>query len=169
MNALRPHWLERIYPRRWRERYSEELEALIELEGVGPKATLNVILAATGEWLFDNAGLRRPMMHTYRGSIMAMARHPSAYVPLILSGLALTLLLGYLAMRGINNPGPGQGGHDEGAAARIYQLLIGSQVLIIGWFLLRWGRADPRAALTLLALQMLAIAASFVPLLILES
>jgi len=101
-------------------------------------------------------------MHTFGESVRALAGKPSGFVPLVMSGLALALLLGFLgyalATGGIVRS------EDEGVGARLYQLLIFGQVFVIGWFVLRWGPRDPLAALAVLALQALAIAASFGPL-----
>ena len=162
--SVRHQWLVRLYPRAWRERYGAELEDLLERER-GAHAAFDVLRAAAAEWLFNGSGLGERMMQTYRGSVVAMALPPSGFVPLILSGLALAELLLYLALFGA---GSGKGVHDEGAAAHIYQLLIGLQFLIIPWFALRWGLRDLRAGATLVTTQALAILASFGPLWLIE-
>lgn len=164
MSAPR-HWLVRLYPPAWRERYGDELGDLLADHRVGPRDVFDVARAALTERIHNPSGLGVPTMQTYRGSTVAMARHPSAFVPLILSGCALALLVGYLSVFGI---GSGRTAHDEGATAHLYQLLIGAQLLIIPWFALRWSWREWRAGATLLALQALAITASFAPLWLIE-
>jgi len=48
---------------------------------------------------------------------------------------------------------------DEGAAAHIWQLLVGGQIPLVGFFLIKWLSRSPRAALRILGLQ---VAAAFV-------
>jgi len=49
--------------------------------------------------------------------------------------------------------GMAQRSQDEGAAARIFQLLIAAQVPIAAWFALTWLPRAPRPATLILALQ----------------
>jgi hypothetical protein len=167
MSGKRNHWLVRLYPAAWRDRYGAELEELLKQES-SARVVFDVIRAATIEWFLDVAGMGVRRMPTYRDSVITMAKHPSAFVPTILSGLALIELLIFLAVFGIGGGSPAAGTHDEGPAAHIYQLLIGAQFLIVPWFVLRWGWRDWRAGMTLVALQMLAITVSFVPLWLIE-
>jgi len=164
MSGADHHWLVRLYPRAWRERYGDELSELIACEGGGLRAGFDVVRAAALAHIVNPSCLGGATM-SYRGNVAAMAKHPSAFVPLVLSGLALAELVAYLAIFG---PGSGAEATDEGTAARLYQLLIGLQFLIIPWFALRWGWRDLRAGATLLVLQGLAIASSFVPLWLIE-
>lgn len=91
-------------------------------------------------------------------SFTARLRRPLSLLPLIMSAAALGLVLGYLAIFGVTHE------PDEGAAAHVYQLLIGGQVPIIGLgFVTTWLRA-PRAAVQMAALQIVAILVTFVPL-----
>jgi hypothetical protein len=101
-------------------------------------------------------------MDTYTGGVGALLRKPSGYIPLVMSATALALLLRFLGVALIN--GAIQRAQDEGVGAHLYQLLIGLQLFPIGWFLLRWGSASPLAALGVLALQVAAVAVTFVPL-----
>ena len=105
-------------------------------------------------------------MQTYRGSVIAMARHPSGYRATGPVGLRAGLA-GRIPGRVRPRQRP-RAAHDEGAAAHIYQLLIGVQLLIIPWFALRWGWRDAKAGVGVLALQVLAILASFGPLWLIE-
>jgi hypothetical protein len=100
-------------------------------------------------------------MHTYRVGVGALLRKPSGYIPIVMSATALALLLGFLGVALMN--GGIQRAQDEGVGAHLYQLLIGLQVFPIGWFVLRWGPPSPLAALGVLALQVAAVAVTFVP------
>jgi hypothetical protein len=93
-----------------------------------------------------------------------LIRRASAWVPLVLSVLALGDLVLYLVFHGVV-----RGPHDEGAAARIWQLLMAGQVPIIGWFAVRWLPEGPRAGLVILGFQVAAALASALPVLLLES
>lgn len=164
--SARHHWLVRLYPAAWRERYGEELEDLLASEN-GPRAIIDVVRAAAVEWALDIAGLGVRRMPTYRSSVIAMAKHPSAYVPVILSVCALLMLAGAFTYNLVTGVVVKED-HDEGVLAHLYQIMIGVQILIIPWFALRWGWRDWRAGATLLALQVLAIAGSMVPLWLIE-
>ncbi len=65
-----------------------------------------------------------------------------------MSAAALALLLGYVAIIGVHEP---RG--DEGAAARIFQLLLVAQLPVIGFFVLKWLPQAPKKALLILILQ----------------
>ena len=166
MSGARQRWLVRLYPAAWRERYGDELAELLEHEA-GARVVLDVVRSAAVEWALEMAGLGVRTMETYRSSVIAMARRPSGYAPLILSGCALLMLAGALAYNLLTGVAVKED-HDEGVLAHLYQIMIGAQILIIPWFALRWGRRDWRAGLTLLAAQVLAIACSMVPLWLIE-
>lgn len=89
---------------------------------------------------------------------------PSAWVPLSMSLAALSLLMGYVLIFGV----PAQPEPDEGTAAHIFQFLMGGQVLVIAFFLLRWAPKFPKESLMVFTLQILAALAAFVSLFILE-
>lgn len=97
---------------------------------------------------------------------------PSAWIPLLMSGAATALVVGYLATgphaptmvldHGVLRP-------DESAAARLWQLLMIMQLPLMGWFALKWLPRDPRRAAMVLAVQALAIVVAAAPVMILES
>jgi hypothetical protein len=75
-------------------------------------------------------------------------RRPSAFLPLAMSLAAIALVVWFVATFGVvRQP------HDEGAAARLFQLLIGTQVPIVAWFALMWLPRAPRPATLVLTLQ----------------
>lgn len=84
----------------------------------------------------------------------SLMRKPSAFLPLICSAAAVGVVVGYLALHG-----PAQQA-DEGAAARLFQLLLIVQLPIIGYFAITWLPRAPRQALQVLALQLLAVVAA---------
>ena len=74
-------------------------------------------------------------------------RQPTAVLPLIMSSVALVVVLGHLAIYGVAREA------DEGAAAHLFQLLMGAQVPIIIFFLYKWIPKGSRIALSTFALQ----------------
>lgn len=85
---------------------------------------------------------------------VSLMRKPTAFLPLACSTVALSLVLGYLALYGPATQA------DEGAAARLFQLLLLIQVPLIGYFALVWLPRAPRAALQVLLLQLFGVAAA---------
>jgi hypothetical protein len=76
-----------------------------------------------------------------------LMRKPSAFLPLAMSLAALATVAAYLAVHGVvRDP-------DEGAAAHVWQLLIGGQLPIVVFFAIKWLPQAPRQALPVLALQ----------------
>ena len=86
-----------------------------------------------------------------------MLKSPGAFLPLAMSGAAFALVIGYVAAFGIvNNPRA-----DEGAAARIFQLLLIGQVPIMLFFAAQWLPKRPKNAALILALQAALIVSAF--------
>lgn len=121
------HWLVRLYPKAWRERYGDELQDLIETEGAGPRAHYDIVRAALDERLFDRSSLRAGQA-AGRGALALTLRTPSALIPLIMSAVALLVVLSTVIAVGMPHRG------DEGAAAHLFQLLIVGQVPFLVWF-----------------------------------
>jgi peptidoglycan/LPS O-acetylase OafA/YrhL len=93
---------------------------------------------------------------------LSVLKHPSAFLPLVMSVGALATVLVFLTL---NGPAPQA---DEGSAAHIWQLLIGAQVPIIVFFAFKWVPRSPRQAVTILALQCAAALVAMVPVLLLH-
>jgi hypothetical protein len=98
-------------------------------------------------------------------------RAPSAWAPLALAAAALALLGAYL----VTGPHPpnivvenGVAREDEGAVARLWQLLMLAQLVAIAVFLARWLPRAPRQAAAMLILQGLGLIAAAVPVWLLE-
>ena len=80
-----------------------------------------------------------------------LLKKPSAWLPILMSLTALAILLGYIAIFGINQePQP-----DEGTAAHLFQILMGGQALIIACFAIRYIGKFPEETFRILTLQIL--------------
>jgi hypothetical protein len=93
-------------------------------------------------------------------------RARAAWIPILMSGAAMALVLGYV-VTGPHAPNivieNGIARQDEGAAARLWQLLMVLQLPVIGWFALRWLPRAPRMAIAVLACQAIAVVAAALP------
>lgn len=90
-------------------------------------------------------------------------KQPDAWLPMLMSLVALGLVAVHVAMFGVNTSDG-----DESATARIFQLLIIGQLPIIALFALRRLTIKPREALWVLAAQVGAAAAAVALVVILE-
>ena len=88
-------------------------------------------------------------------------KHPSAFVPILMSLAALTLVLWHIAVSGVARE------PDEGTAAHLFQLLMAGQTPIVAFFALKWLRRDPRQTASILALQLAVALLAFAPVFIL--
>jgi hypothetical protein len=86
-----------------------------------------------------------------------LLKRPSGFTPIVMSSVALAIVLAYAAVHGTARQA------DEGAAAHLWQILMGGQVPIVGFFALRWLPAEPRAAVVVLAIQVAAALAAMFP------
>lgn len=93
---------------------------------------------------------------------LAMLRHPSAFLPIVLSLGALATVLLRIALVG-TDPEP-----DEGTAAHIWQLLMACQAPIALYFALRFVPRAPREALPVVGLQLAAMLAALAPVFLLK-
>ena len=89
-------------------------------------------------------------------------KHPSAFLPVLMSVGALATVMVFLAMYG---PAPQA---DEGAAAHIWQLLMALQIPLVVFFAFKWVPKSPRQAVRILALQVGAALAAMAPVFILH-
>lgn len=88
-----------------------------------------------------------------------LIRQPSAFVPLLMSLVALSLVGIAVAMHGVD----GARQPDEGAFAHLWQLMMAGQLPVIAWFAFKWLPGSPRDALPVLVLQALAGIAAAAP------
>jgi hypothetical protein len=156
------HLLLQLYPRAWRERYGEEFEALLLAGRDGIRddlgAAVNVIWSAFKERIAPApASVPGIAVVAGPGSVLALTRMPSAFLPMAMSLTALTVLGGHLMLFGIAREA------DEGAAAHIWQILMAGQIPILAAFAFKWLRRAPRLAAKVLLLQAGAALASLAP------
>jgi len=92
-------------------------------------------------------------------------KQPSAWIPLAMSFAALAMILIFVAINGFASSGNG----DEGAPARIFQLIMVAQLPIAGYFAIKWLPKQPKQSLMVLALQAVAWIIPIVTIIYLES
>jgi hypothetical protein len=91
--------------------------------------------------------------------MMPILKRPSAWVPIVLSLIALTMILVTIAIAGIPATPP----KDEGTGAHLFQLWMVLEVLMILFFAIKWLPQTPKQALQILALQVVAALAACAP------
>ena len=149
MNALLIRALLRLYPQRWRQRYGDELAALLEGQPIRVRNVVDVIGGALSQRITALA-YGQTAMSDSSGTILHFARVPSAVIPIALSFAALTVVLVSLAMSNwivVHES-------DEGAAAHLWQLCMVIQVPVLLCFALKWIRRSPKQAIFVLAIQL---------------
>ena len=90
-------------------------------------------------------------------------KKPIAWLPLVMSLVALAFLLSYIATFGVVYH------EDEGAPARLFQMLMFAQAVIIIFFAMKYLPQEPKRAATVLAMQLAAASVPIAILLILEA
>jgi cytochrome bd-type quinol oxidase subunit 2 len=90
-------------------------------------------------------------------SFGTVVRQPSALIPLGMALTALAVVLGHIALFGAAREA------DEGAAARIWQLLMLAQLPALLVFGVRWLPKAPKQAMSVLVLLVAAILAAMAP------
>jgi hypothetical protein len=93
----------------------------------------------------------------------SLFKQSSAWIPIAMSLVALAMLLGYVAIFGIVQ------NEDEGAPARVFQLIMVAQLPIAAYFAIKWLSKRPKQALLVLALQAVAWIIPIVAVMWLES
>lgn len=93
---------------------------------------------------------------------LTILKHPSAFLPILMSLGALATVLIFLALHG---PAPQA---DEGSAAHTWQLLMAGQLPIIFFFAIKWIPQSPGQAVPILALQLVAALAALAPVFLLH-
>ena len=86
----------------------------------------------------------------------APLRHWSGWLPIAIPVFLLALGLRYVAVHGLVSQA------DEGTEAHLFQLLMPVQLLVMAYFAFTWLPRASRGALPVLVLQVLAAAAVFV-------
>lgn len=83
-------------------------------------------------------------------------KKPSSWVPIAMSVVAIALILGYVAIFGVNK----RPNADEGAPARLFQLLMFSQLFVISYFIATNFPKKPKETAIIFLLQILAAASA---------
>lgn len=94
---------------------------------------------------------------TQPSNLAETLRHPSAFAPVLMSLLALSLVLFHVALYGTAREA------DEGIVAHLWQLLMALQLPIIGFFAIRFLPQHRSAAIAIVGLQFLAGVAAAAP------
>jgi len=95
----------------------------------------------------------------------SLFKQPSAWIPLAMSFVALAMIVVFVAINGFASSGNG----DEGAPARIFQLIMIAQLPIAGYFAVKWLPKQPKQSLMVLAFQAIAWVIPIVTIIYLES
>ncbi len=90
-------------------------------------------------------------------SFSSMMKHPSAFIPVTMSVIALAVVLGNVAVFGVAHEA------DEGTAAHTFQLLLLLQLPIVAFFAIKWLPRNPGVALMVLGVQAAAGLAALAP------
>jgi hypothetical protein len=86
-----------------------------------------------------------------------MIRRPSAFLPVVMSLAALAIVIIHIVRFGTARE------VDEGTSAHLWQILMAAQLPIIAFFAIKWLRPNPKPALGVLALQLVAALAAAAP------
>jgi hypothetical protein len=92
-----------------------------------------------------------------KSDIHSLMRRPSAFVPMAMSLAAFAVVVGYVAIFGAARQA------DEGAVAHIWQLLVGAQLPLIAFFMIKWLPRAPHAVWRIAALQVVAALVAIAP------
>ena len=95
-------------------------------------------------------------------TVVDLLRKPSGWLPLALSLAAIGLIVEHVAFIGVAPQA------DEVAEARIFQVLMLLDALVIGAFAVRWLLVAPKAASAVFALQLLIAAIPLITIAVLE-
>jgi hypothetical protein len=87
----------------------------------------------------------------------ALLNRPSAFIPVVMSAIALAIVFGYAVMFGVAPQA------DEGIAAHMWQILMVGQVPVIAFYAIKWLPSQRKQALLVLALQLCAALAAMFP------
>jgi hypothetical protein len=159
MNPRLARLLTRLYPPAWRDRYGEEFQALLETGPGDLRTFADSLRSALREHIIPTRG---HTMTPNPDSFATMIKRPSAFLPVAMSFIALTVVMGAVTPALIAHT-PVFRERDEGPIAHIWQLLMTVQMPIVLFFAIKWLRRAPGQTLRVLALQAGAWLASCAP------
>lgn len=158
MNKRLARILVGLYPREWQERYGREFMTLLEEEPEDAWIVFNAVRSACYERLFPTVG-SGASMSTCPQPVKAMAKLPSAYIPIVMSFASLVLVIAGIFLYGVSELR--QTG--EGAIAHTWQLLMVVQIPMLLFFVARWMPRATKRATPILLLQGVMFAAACLP------
>ena len=154
MNPRLAHLLVCLYPHTWRERYGAEFEEFLQTGDSDVRTGANVAWSAVCEHIIPNRRHEADQRRRYFGAI---AKLPSAFLPVAMSLTGLAMVLSDVAIYGVVHQA------DEGTVAHLWQLLMAGQIPVVAFFTIKWLPRAPRQTLGVLALQAGAGLASMAP------
>ena len=157
MNQRLARLLISAYPHWWRQRYGVEFEALLLAESGGFGNLADVARSAIRERILSPNGPDEPAF-----PFGLVATRPSAFLPVAMSLMALSVVIFHLFVYGIAREA------DEGTAAHIWQILMAGQLPLLALFVIKWLPRAPRYSLCVLATQVSAALASMAPVYLLK-
>jgi len=96
-------------------------------------------------------------------SLGPMVRKPSAFIPLAMSAVALTMVGGAYVFSVVTGHGGLVREPDEGSIAHLWQLLIAGQLPLLAFFAVKWLPRTPKYAIYVLGIQVAAVLAAMAP------
>ena len=129
----------------WGQAMSRELDH-IESDWRALRWSVGCVVAS-----YTERGHERPK------SLGAVARKPSAFLPMAMSLAAFTIVLVSIGIFGVVHE------TDEGATAHIWQLLMAGQMPVLAFFIVKWLPRAPRQTLLILAFQIGAALTAMAP------
>ena len=90
-------------------------------------------------------------------TIPIIIRKPSAFLPVVMSFFALSIIFIHILLYGIARQA------DEGTAAHLRQLLMALQLPIILYFAIRWLPQYPKLAFVILVIQVVSALTALAP------
>jgi hypothetical protein len=147
----------RLYPAPWRRRYGSEFEDLLHSEALGLFTLFDLVWSATLENLHPTIGAGMNSISLNRYSVGVLVKQPTAFLPLLMSVAALSIVLVTLIFFGIHRQA------DEGTSAHLWQLLMVGQLPMLAFFVFRWWPRAPKQTVVVLAIQTTAFLLSLAP------
>ncbi len=143
-----------LYPKPFRESFAEGMVQtfgdLCRERANGSAAKLLAFVV----WTFAETStgvIREHLMNPL--SLGGLLSRPSAWLPILLSVGCLAFILSWVMLFGVSTEQ-----HDEGPAARIFQLTMVLEALIVAFFAARWLPRMPKRAAIVLIIQIVVAA-----------
>ena len=96
-------------------------------------------------------------MKARKGGPPTLLKHPSGFLPVLMSLAALAVVLTFLVLHGTAPQA------DEGLEAHLWQVLMAGQVPVVVFFAIKWLPQSPGQTIRVIALQIGAALAALAP------